>query len=74
MVQLKVTQIGNSVGLVLPAEVLIRLNVTRGDTLYLVESENGYSITAFDPDFAEEMELAEETSHTFRDALKELAQ
>jgi len=73
MVQLKVTQVGNSIGLVLPKEALSRLKVAKGDTVYLVETQDGYTMTAFDPEFAEEMELAEETSRKYRNALKELA-
>ncbi len=73
MIQLKVTQVGNSVGLVLPQEALNRLHVAKGDTVYLIESEDGYTMTAFDPEFAEEMDLADETSRMFHNALKALA-
>ena len=73
MVQLKITQVGNSIGLVLPKEALNRLRVAKGDIVYLVESEDGYTMTAYDPEFAEEMLLVEETSRKFRNALKELA-
>jgi putative addiction module antidote len=73
MVQLKVTQVGNSIGVVLPKEALQRLNVAKGDLLYLIESPQGYSVTAYDPEFAEEMTLAEEGSRKYKNALRELA-
>jgi putative addiction module antidote len=34
----KITTIGNSVGIVLPKEILARLHVEKGDTLYITES------------------------------------
>ena len=41
MSALKLTQIGNSVGIILPKEVLARLKLTKGDVLYLTENPDG---------------------------------
>lgn len=61
MTSLKMQQIGNSLGVVLPKEVLTRLNVTDGDTLYLTDSPDGsMKITSFDPTFENQMKVAEE--------------
>jgi len=49
MVKLKVTTVGNSTGVVLPKEVLARLKVEKGDTLYLTEAPEGYRITPYNP-------------------------
>ncbi len=38
MSALKLTQIGNSVGVILPKEVLARLKLEKGDTVYLTEN------------------------------------
>lgn len=73
MLELKLTTIGNSVGLVLPKEALSRLNVEKGDTLYLVEGQYGYNITAHNPAFAAQMKLAEDGMADYRNALRELA-
>lgn len=70
---LKLTAIGNSVGIVLPKEVLARLRVERGDSLYLTETPGGVELTAYRPDFAEQMELAEDIMRENRDVLKKLA-
>jgi putative addiction module antidote len=43
---LKVTAIGNSVGIVLPKELLARLRVKKGDSLYVVETPSGIELTA----------------------------
>lgn len=73
MIKLKVTQIGNSVGLILPKEALSKLNVGKGDSLILVESPNGYVVTPFDQEFEEEMAIGEKYSRRYRNALRELA-
>lgn len=72
-VALKLTRIGNSTGAVIPKEVLARLKVGRGDTVYLTETPEGYSLTAYDERFARQVEAAEEFMQEYRDVLRELA-
>jgi putative addiction module antidote len=73
MVKLNVTTVGSSAGVVLPRDVLARLRVEKGDTLFLTEAPDGYRITPFDPDFERQMELARQVMGARRDVLKELA-
>ncbi len=54
----KVTTIGNSVGIILPKEVLNRLHVEKGDSLYVLETPDGIALSPYDQDFASEMEAA----------------
>jgi putative addiction module antidote len=70
---LKVTTVGNSVGVILPKEILERLGVKRGDHLYVIETKNGIELTACNPDFAEQVETAERVMHEDQDALRRLA-
>ncbi len=56
----KIIAIGNSVGIILPKETLARLNVEKGDTLYIAESSQGFRISPFDQEFATQMEVARE--------------
>lgn len=70
---LKITRIGNSAGIVLPKDVLERLRVGPGDTIHLTEAPDGVRLTAQDPDFAEDMELAEEIMREDRNILRALA-
>lgn len=71
---LKLIPIGNSTGMVLPKEMLARLHVDKGDQLYLTEAPDGsYRLTPFDPDFARQMELAEEIIREDREILRALA-
>jgi len=71
--KLKVRKIGNSAGVVLPKEVLARLRVAEGDTLFATESPDGIRLTASDPDFEKTMELAEAIMRQDRDILRALA-
>ena len=73
MHQVKVTQIGNSLGVVLPKEVVDRLGIARGQMLSLSETTNGLELSAFDPEFEEQMRMAEEIMDRYRDTLRELA-
>ena len=73
MQTLKVTQIGNSLGVVLPKEAVARLRVGKGDVVYLTETDDGFRITPYDPEFARQMEAAEEVSKRRRNALRVLA-
>jgi putative addiction module antidote len=71
--ELKVRKLGNSLGLVLPKEAAAALNVGEGDQLYLTETPGGFRITAADPEFAKQMEVAEKGMRRYRNALRELA-
>ena len=46
----KITTIGNSVGIVLPKEVLNRLHVEKGDSLYVLETPDGITLSPYDPE------------------------
>jgi len=68
-----VTQIGNSTGVILPKEAVARLKVKKGDSVYLIETTDGYSITPYDPEFETQIEAARRGMSKFRNALHELA-
>ncbi len=70
---LKITKIGNSAGIILPKEVLARLRVGPGDTLHLTEAPDGVRLTTGDPEFAEQMAIAEQIMREDRDILRALA-
>jgi len=71
---LKLIPIGNSTGAILPKDVLSKLRVSEGDQLYLTEAQDGtFRISAYDPDFASQMEAAEEIMREDRDILRALA-
>lgn len=73
MLTLKLTTIGNSVGVVLPKEALDRLNIEKGDKVYLTESPDGFRLTPYDPEFEKQMTMARQIMKKRRDVLHELA-
>jgi len=73
MLTLKVTSIGNAVGIVLPKEALARLKLAKGDTVYLTEAPDGYRLTLHAPAFAQQMPAARRIMKKRRAALRELA-
>ncbi len=74
MITLKLTQIGNSVGVVLPKDALLKLGVEKGDTLYLTEAPGGdLRLSAYSPEVAEEVALGEEFMDQYRDTFRALA-
>ena len=70
---LKVTQVGNSLGLVLPKEILAKLGVSKGEELYLTDCPDGLRITVHNPDFEEQMRVARDIMKDRRAVLRELA-
>ncbi len=74
MKHLKIRKIGNSAGIVLPKEVLARLNVKEGDELYLVEAPDGsIKLSRHDPEHEKIVETAREVMREYRDTFKALA-
>jgi putative addiction module antidote len=71
---LKITKVGNSAAIILPKELLARLRVALGDTIYATEAPDGVRLTPANPDFAEQMRIAEEIMRKDRDILRVLAQ
>jgi putative addiction module antidote len=75
MTALKLTTIGTSTGVIIPKEMLARMNLSKGDTLYVVETpDGGYRLTPYDPAFAKKMEKADDIMRRYRNALHILAQ
>ena len=74
MIALKLTQIGNSVGVVLPKEALAKLGVAKGDTLFLTDAPGGdMRLSAYDSEIAEEVALGEAFMDRYRDTFRALA-
>ena len=73
MTALKLTQIGNSVGVILPKDILARLKLQKGDTLYVTDAANGVTLTPFDPALEEQIKAGREFMRDFRDSFHQLA-
>jgi len=70
---LKLTAVGTSVGVLIPKEMLKRLKVSRGDTLFAIETPTGYLLTPYDPEIEEELEIGRRFMQKYRETFKALA-
>ena len=73
MHMLKLTRIGNSVGVMLPKEALARLKLSNGDTIFLTEAPNGYTLTPCSPALEEQIAAGRAFMHEFRETFDQLA-
>jgi putative addiction module antidote len=71
--ELKITRIGNSLGVILPRDLLTRLKLDKGDSVFLTETPEGYRLSPYDPVFAEQMQTARELMRKRRNTVHELA-
>jgi putative addiction module antidote len=72
---LQVKKIGNSVGLILPKDLLARLKLSEGDKLHVVEqTERGIKLSPYDPKHAKAMDIARRSFRKYADTYKALAE
>jgi putative addiction module antidote len=73
-VKIEIKKIGNSDGLLLPRELMQRLDLERGQELYITELPGGgFQAMPYDPDFEKTMEIADQIMDKYRDTLAALA-
>lgn len=70
---LKLTQIGNSVGVILPKEALAKLRLEKGQTVFLTETPEGLVLTPYDPALEEQIEVGRTFMRDYRDTFHQLA-
>ena len=71
---LQIKKVGNSLGLILPKELLARLKLKEGDKFHIVEqTERGIKLSPYDPKHAKAMELARRSFRKYADTYKALA-
>jgi putative addiction module antidote len=73
MHMLKLTQIGNSIGVILPKEALARLKVEKGQSVFLTDTPDGYAITPYDPSLEDQIQAGRAFMNEFRDTFHQLA-
>jgi putative addiction module antidote len=72
--KIEIKKIGNSDGLLLPRELMQRLDLKRGQELHITElAGGGFQAMPYDPDFEKTMEIADEVMDKYRDTLAALA-
>jgi putative addiction module antidote len=70
---LKIIQIGNSLGVTLPKEMLAAMKADKGTALTVTQAPDGFRITPYDPEVAKQVEAGREFMIEYRDTLKALA-
>ncbi len=70
--QVKITNIGNSAGIILTKEILTLLRIKKGDTLYVTATPNGIELTPYNKELLSQMDMAKEIIHQNRNVLKKL--
>ncbi|MEN9360399.1 MAG: hypothetical protein RL095_1934 [Verrucomicrobiota bacterium] len=72
-IALKIISIGNSLGVILPKEILAQLQVEKGDKIFLTDTPDGFRVGQYTNELEEAMDLAESIMRQDRDVLRELA-
>ena len=72
--KVKVTTVGSSTGIVLPKEILERLQIEKGDILYVFETPGGVQLTPYQPEFAKTVEAGRRVMRKYRNTLRKLAE
>lgn len=70
--ELKISKIGNSLGVILPKDLLNRLKLDKGDSVFLTETPEGYRISPYDPAYADQMQTARALMKKRRNVVHEL--
>jgi len=73
MYKLKIIQIGNSLGVTLPKEMLAGMKVGKGATITATPSPDGFRLTPYDPDVEKQIEAGRAFMGEYRDTLRALA-
>jgi len=69
-----IRKIGNSEGVILPKELLSKLNLQAGDALEVKEIPGGLSLAAVDDAFERQMRAAHKVMDKYKVALQKLAE
>jgi putative addiction module antidote len=73
MKSLELIEVGDALGVILPEEVIAKLQVGLGDEIYLTETANGFALTKFDPEFEAQLRIGRELMKERYDVLHALA-
>ena len=71
--KLKLRPVGTSTGVIVPKEMLVRLRVKVDDSLFAIETPDGYLLTPYDPEVEKQLELGREFMAKYRDTFRALA-
>lgn len=73
MTALKLTQIGTSLGVILPDALVAQLKLVQGDTVWVAEADDGVTLSPHDPAEGAQMAAARRIMEARREVLRQLA-
>lgn len=73
MATLKLRKIGNSVGVVLPKEILARLKLGAGDEVFVSDAPHGVTLSTLSPEAQRQVEIGRDVMKRYREVLAALA-
>jgi len=71
--KLKLRAVGTSTGVLLPKEMLVRMKVEKNDTIFAVETPEGYLLTPYDPEVERQLKKGREFMNKYRETFRALA-
>lgn len=69
-----ITQIGNSLGIIIPKEIVTAMNTKKGDSVLLEPTPSGFTVTYYDDEISEQIEAAKEGMAQYRNTLRKLSE
>ncbi|GAB6098139.1 AbrB/MazE/SpoVT family DNA-binding domain-containing protein [Halanaerocella petrolearia] len=73
MQTIKIRKVGNSYGFTIPKELMEKYHLKEGEELHLIEENDGFTLTPYDPEFEKWTKSFEKTNQKFKNTLKELS-
>lgn len=70
---LELTQVGNSVGIVLPEEMLSRLKLKQGARVFVTETPEGIALTRYDKDLDAQLSAGRKLMQQYHTTFEQLA-
>lgn len=69
----KVTQVGNSIGIALPKDIVASLGVMKGDRVTFRRTPDGVEMVRYDAEYEDDMERVRDIMSRYQNTLRELA-
>ena len=73
MKSIKLRKVGNSFGFTIPKELIEKYNLKEGEKLHIIENNDGFTLTPYDPEFETWAKAYNKTNNKFKNTLKELS-
>lgn len=70
---IKLRKVGNSIGLILPRNIINNLHLKAGDTLEVKEEDNSIKLLPQNPEFSRWAEAYDKANINYKNALQQLA-